>query len=68
MDPQSALALWQDKYWDLLDENAELKTQILEKNELICRLRREVNVANNKVIKLEQMMCPAAFRVPSRQA
>lgn len=55
------LPLWQNAYWDLRDENAELKTQILEKNEHIAQLRRELNAANNKMAKLQQIISPGLF-------
>lgn len=61
---EERIVLWQNRYWDLLDENAELKIQILEKNEKIAELRRELNAANSKVAKLEQIVYPDIFLAP----
>lgn len=55
------LALWQNAYWEVRDENTELKTQITEKNEQISQMRRELNVANNKVAKLQQIIPPNIY-------
>eukprot|EP00798_Chlamydomonas_sp_ICE-L_P003644 gene3644-13723_t len=55
------IALWQNEYFDLRDENAELKTQVLEKNEQIAQLRREVNAANKKLVKLQQIISPGLY-------
>eukprot|EP00798_Chlamydomonas_sp_ICE-L_P027013 gene27013-biopygen8405 len=51
MDPptREQVAKLQNCYWDVLEENAELKTSVLEKDELIARLRRQLNTANHKV-------------------
>ena len=62
-------ALLHNKYWELREENEELKIIVqekvdliarlrLEKDELIARLRRDLNVANHKVAKLEQLVDP----------
>jgi cell division protein FtsB len=55
------IVLLQNAYWDLRDENAELKTQILEKNEQIAQLRRELNAANSKVARLQQTVFPGVY-------
>ena len=59
--PARQIAILQNMYWDLLKENAELKTSIIEKDELIGRLRRELNAANHKVAKLHQLVDPETF-------
>ncbi len=61
---EQRIVLLQNGYWDLLDENAELKTQILEKNEQIAQLRRELNAATNKAAKLQQLVSPDVFLAP----
>eukprot|EP00798_Chlamydomonas_sp_ICE-L_P014167 gene14167-biopygen23254 len=50
MDPPTheQVAKMQNCYWDVLEENAELKTSVLEKDEIIARLRRQLNTANHK--------------------
>ena len=64
--------LWHDGYWALVDENTELKAQILDKNDLIgalrlernesvAAMRRELNAANNKVARLQQLVSPEMF-------
>jgi len=62
------LAVLQDYCLDLMHENAELKTLVIEKDELIARkdeliarLRREVNSAYHKAAKLQQMVDPEIF-------
>jgi hypothetical protein len=50
------IVLLQSGYLDLQNENAELKTQNLEKTEYIAQLRRQLNASNNKVAKLQQLM------------
>ena len=65
-------ALLHNKYWELREENEELKITVqekddliarlrLEKDELIARLRRDLNAANHKVAKLEQLVDPEMF-------
>lgn len=58
---EQQLALLLTKYLDLLEENQEQKLMILEKDETIFRLRRELTKANNKVRRLEQMVSPELF-------
>jgi len=55
------VAKLQNYYWDVLEENAELKTSVMEKDELIARLRRQMNTANHKVAKLQQLVEPEMF-------
>jgi hypothetical protein len=63
-EQQHAL-IWH-KYMDLLKENQEKDLMILEKDEIISRLRRELVKANIKVRRLEQMMSPELFlRTPN---
>jgi hypothetical protein len=61
----SQITLLQNMYWDLLEENAELKTSIIEKDELIARLRRELNAANHKMAKLHQLVDMETFLATS---
>jgi len=42
-----------DMYFDLLAEYQEVKTVLIERNEVISQLRRELNVAKHKVAKLQ---------------
>jgi predicted nucleic acid-binding Zn-ribbon protein len=62
--PDQRIVLLQSILWDLRDENSELKTQILEKNEQIAQLRRHLNAANSKVAKLHQLVFPDVFLAP----
>ena len=71
-DTDYRVTLWHDGYWALVDENTELKAQILDKNDLIgalrlernesvAAMRRELNAANNKVARLQQLVSPEMF-------
>ncbi len=64
MNPPSReqVARLQNGYWDLLEENAELKTSVLEKDELIARLRRQLNVLE---VKLKKLVDPDMFLASS---
>jgi hypothetical protein len=44
--------LWH-KYFEATEENRELKTQLLEKDELISKLRRALNNVENKLLRLQ---------------
>jgi len=55
------VAKLQNSYWDVMEENAELKTSVMEKDEIIARLRRQMNTANHKVAKLQQLVEPEMF-------
>lgn len=66
--PARQITVLHNMYWDLLEENAELKTSIIEKDELLAqkdgllaRLRRELNAANHKVAKLHQLVDMETF-------
>jgi len=69
MDPptREQVAKLQNCYWDVLEENAELKTSVLEKDELIARLRRQLNTANHKVAKLQQLVDPETLPLQSAE-
>ena len=58
-EQQHAL-IWH-KYMDLLQENQEKDLMILEKDETIARLRREIITMKKKVARLEQMVSPEIF-------
>ena len=58
---QQQYAIIWNKYMEALEEITELKTQLIEKDETITRLRRELNNSKNKVARLEQMMDPMMF-------
>lgn len=45
----------------LCEENAELETIVREKDELIARLRRQLNVANLKLAKLQYSVDPDMY-------
>jgi hypothetical protein len=45
----------------LCEENAELKTTVQEKDELVARLRRQLNVANHKLAKLQYSVDPDMY-------
>ena len=49
------------KYWEVVDENRELKTVLIEKDETISRLRRTLNNTEHKVAQLEQVLHPNMF-------
>ena len=51
------------KYWEVVDENRELKTVLIEKNETISRLRRKLNNTEHNVAQLEQVLHPNMFLV-----
>ena len=58
---QQQYAIIWNNYLEALEEINELKTQLIEKDETITRLRRELNNSKNKVARLEQMMDPMMF-------
>jgi len=58
-EQQHAL-IWH-KYMDLLKENQEKDLMILEKDETIARLRRELITMKKRVARLEQMVSPEIF-------
>lgn len=45
----------------LCEENSELKTIVQEKDELVARLRRQLNVANHKLAKLRYSVDPDKY-------
>lgn len=52
--------LW-NKYMELNDENEAQKLIILERDETIALLRRELVNVKNKVARLEQILSPDIF-------
>lgn len=58
---QQQYAIIWNNYLEALEEINELKTQLIEKDETITRLRRELNNSKNKVARLAQMMDPMMF-------
>lgn len=63
MEKQHAL-LW-NAYMNLLEENQDQKTIILERDETIARLRRALIKYQNQVARLEQMISPDLFLATS---